>query len=852
MTQHLHGSTSGAQNQHFGYPKSGDGQAGRSIAAEWAEHAEALADWALARVFVRLDVHGGYTKSGGQITSREPLDRERLILHFGGEITVGAHSISAEDTCKCAAWDIDNHGGKADPDVNFRQALRITELVSALGLVALVCDSDGKGGYHPRVFFKGTVPSAVAYWLTERIKTTLVAEGFPACEGFPKQAETTLEHPYGNWIRLPGKKANRDHWTRIYDPKGDRWLEGRDAARRLLGVAGDDPSAMLAAYREEQAAREAERPKPDSRRSTWEMTHARFRDDKPDAATVRSALEALPESWSDCYGGTRAETGWLGVGMALHDWDPGAGLDLWHEFSRRSPKYDAAVCESKWKTFTAGGGLTVRTIFKAAYDRGWVAPGAHRKNGTPANGVHRNGTTDGEPVVGTIEAVEAPADDADIVDRWPKADPRVYHGVAGDFVRAVAPHTEADPIAVLGQFLVMIGSVNGRSAYYPVGAGRHYTNEYLALVGHSSVGRKGSSWEAVGYAARGLDEAWAKTRILGGLVSGEGLIHHVRDPVYEKREVKEEKGGRRNAAAREVTVGRPTVDVCVDPGIEDKRLLIIETEMSRVLKAMNRDSNTLSDVFRQGWDGGDLSTMSKHHANRATAAHISAICHITPADIDKYLLDTDALNGFGNRFLWLASRRSKYLPDGGDFEGPDFQARWEKIRFRLGGVVEFGRTCGRMTRSRDAAHIWRGVYEELTGGKPGLLGTVLARATAHVTRLACIYAVLDESRVVEADHMLAALALWDYSEASARFIFGNRLGDSDAEKLIAGLKKALPGGLSRTEISVKVFGGHKPKAEIDALLGNLLTLGEIHKAPPEQPAAPGRKAVIWRAGRGES
>jgi hypothetical protein len=45
-----------------------------------------------------------------------------------------------------------------------------------------------------------------------------------------------------------------------------------------------------------------------------------------------------------------------------------------------------------------------------------------------------------------------------------------YHGLAGDFVRLISPHTEADVVSLLTQFLCMIGNCIGRKVYYPVGA----------------------------------------------------------------------------------------------------------------------------------------------------------------------------------------------------------------------------------------------------------------------------------------------------------------------------------------------------------------------------------------------
>lgn len=48
-------------------------------------------------------------------------------------------------------------------------------------------------------------------------------------------------------------------------------------------------------------------------------------------------------------------------------------------------------------------------------------------------------------------------------------------------------------------------------------------------------------------------------------------------------------------------------------------------------------------------------------------------------------------------------------------------------------------------------------------------------------RLACIYALLDESREVKAVHLQAGLAVWKYREASACYIFGDALGDPLAD-----------------------------------------------------------------------
>ena len=40
-----------------------------------------------------------------------------------------------------------------------------------------------------------------------------------------------------------------------------------------------------------------------------------------------------------------------------------------------------------------------------------------------------------------------------------------FHGLAGTFVRTVEPHSEADPAALLLQFLVAFGSAAGREPH---------------------------------------------------------------------------------------------------------------------------------------------------------------------------------------------------------------------------------------------------------------------------------------------------------------------------------------------------------------------------------------------------
>src|SRR5262249_39762309 len=127
-------------------------------------------------------------------------------------------------------------------------------------------------------------------------------------------------------------------------------------------------------------------------------------------------------------------------------------------------------------------------------------------------------------------------------------------------------------------------------------------------------------------------------------------------------------------------------------------------------------------------------------------------------------------------------------------------------------------------------------------GKPGLLGAVIARAEAQVMRLACLNALLDCSPIIRKEHLLAAIALWDYCEASARHVFGESLGDPVADELLRVLR-ASPAGLDRTEIR-DLFARNRSAQQIGHALALLLEHGP---ARCESRATGGRPAERWHA-----
>lgn len=417
-----------------------------------------------------------------------------------------------------------------------------------------------------------------------------------------------------------------------------------------------------------------------------------------------------------------------------------------------------------------------------------------------------------------------------VVDRWPKANPEMFRGVAGEFVQRIAPETEADPVATLFQVVAGFGNMIGRGPHFVVGSTKHYCVLDVAIVGATAVGRKGSSGDDAKFLLKNVDAQWATSRCRRGLSTGEGLTQNVRDPKYRSPTKDELRKG-----------AHPDDLVLEDEGVSDKRLHVVETEMGKLLKVMNRDSNTLSEVLRQTWDGEDLGNLSKNSGCTATAPHITVVGHVTKADITKCLTETDMSNGFANRFLWVMARRSKELPDGGNMFDLDLGDLYERARQAREFAVSLGDR--RMTFDAEFRKVWRDIYHELSSDQRHV---VASRSEAYVKRLACALALLDATDVVGVAHLKTAVAMWDYVDESIRFVFGAAVKDPNEAKLIEALKAA-PDGLTRKEINHDVFGRHLKAKAIGDVLSNLWTRGVVHSKT--ESAGRGRPAERWFIGR---
>lgn len=395
---------------------------------------------------------------------------------------------------------------------------------------------------------------------------------------------------------------------------------------------------------------------------------------------------------------------------------------------------------------------------------------------------------------------------------WPEPlSDSAFHGPIGHLCRLIEPNTEADVAAVLFQTLVMIGNIFGRGVHFMAEGTPHFCNQFVGIVGATAKGRKGSSFGQVKSILTPIAPEWASKRIKSGLTSGEGLIFHVRDEI---REIKQQKG--------------QMIEVVTDAGEADKRMLVVEEELSSAIKAMSREGNTLSGVLRQAWDSPMvLAPMTKNNRITASHPHVSVIGHITRDELLKSLKAVENTNGGTNRFLWCCAKRARLLPFGGRTTGNAVQ----EVAQRIDHAVGWAQTVKQeITFDAEAAEMWEIVYEQLGDIPAGTIGAILSRAEPHVRRIAMIYAAMDCSAMILPEHLEAALEIWRYSSASVKWIFGGidsgETVQSKVREKIARFIDSKPDGCSRRDIA-QYMGGKTKAAEIEYHLAELLSNGKI-------------------------
>jgi hypothetical protein len=418
----------------------------------------------------------------------------------------------------------------------------------------------------------------------------------------------------------------------------------------------------------------------------------------------------------------------------------------------------------------------------------------------------RLGPTDPIRIISSREqAAESPEHDEP--ERWPEPPAEAaYHGVAGAIAQAIAPHTEADPVALLATILTTFGALAGDARTLYQGSMQR-ANLFTVLVGDTGVGRKGTAGSVAGEVFGVADPGWDSI-IVPGLGSGEGLVGHLKRGAEENGEY---------------------------------RALVREHEFGRLLRVMTREGSTLSPILRDGWDGQALGRVLARESAIVHRHHVALIGHVTSVELRDKLSDVDAANGFSNRFLFVAVRRSRLVP----FPRFPRETITPYIEDLHRAILE-AQAPGELTYTPESADRWEALYAAIPQRRPaGLLGALTARAEAQIARLALVYALLDRSGVIAVDHLAAAEALWDYAARSTRYVFGETTGNKHADYVLRLLRRE--GELDRQY--VKQETGLRLGADLDAVERALTAAGFAELVTVARPGG-GRGRRVLRLANG--
>ncbi len=399
------------------------------------------------------------------------------------------------------------------------------------------------------------------------------------------------------------------------------------------------------------------------------------------------------------------------------------------------------------------------------------------------------------------------------IKEWPRLSPKARTGIAGDFVELATRKSEADPAALLATFLIRFGIECGPGPHLMIGDTAHYPRLNAVIAGNSSKARKGTSGRPVTRSFDLAGQVYTPDNPLlyvpapvtpGPLSSGEGLIYAVRD------EIKAWHVDKKTGKGQWITV---------DPGVEDKRLFVLDEELAAALQCTRREGNTLSTVIRSAFDNGTLAPLTKTNRIQATGAHIGIVAHITIHELNKLLEEIQTINGFANRIMWICARRQKLVP----IPEPMPEAELRKIQQVIIRLISTVRHYGVVIFSPSAMQRWIDLYPIVSAARPGLVGCVTSRAETILARLSLVYALLDGSKTIELKHLESALAMWAYAKDSAEYIFAGRAANPIAQTILDACER---GPISVTDV-YGLLSNHATKRQVEIAVQELVTSGEV-------------------------
>jgi putative DNA primase/helicase len=421
----------------------------------------------------------------------------------------------------------------------------------------------------------------------------------------------------------------------------------------------------------------------------------------------------------------------------------------------------------------------------------------------------------GQPKIPKQEDLSPEEEESDAPPGPPKMPDIGFPPLMRDIVELACANSEAHPVAVAANLLSYFSATIGRTLYQSIGDAVIHCRPFLLVVGKSGKARKGTAEATVRRVFQRAEALISKQRGVeeclrchtGGLSTGEGIAWAIRDAVEPDERGR---GG--------------------DPGVTDKRMLVIESEFDNILSQLKRDNNTLSATIRNVFDGRDLQPLTKTNPTCATRPHVCILGHITEHELLKKSTANDLANGLLNRFLMLYVLRPKHVA----LPQPTPEAKIEELAQRVADavmVVTEGNLHAEnryeITFSDAARDLWVEQYTTISKDREGKAGSLLARSEMYARMLAMIFAAMDGRLIIEAEDLHAAIAWVEYWDASVTQVFNLKDNEVGLTPFTAEVLDTVTRYLGITLTDLRKHWPTSRKEQVDEALKVLLNL-----APP--------------------
>ncbi|EPB6518397.1 DUF3987 domain-containing protein [Vibrio parahaemolyticus] len=242
----------------------------------------------------------------------------------------------------------------------------------------------------------------------------------------------------------------------------------------------------------------------------------------------------------------------------------------------------------------------------------------------------------------------------------------------------------------------------------------------------------------------------------GGLSTGEGIAYELRDSITND-----------NGESQQ--------------GVDDKRLLVTEPEFYNVIVKCLAPTSILSSSIRKTFDGDSLEPMTKKDRVRCTNPDICILGQITPEELVAKLDSVSISNGFINRFPIFSGTPPVYQPIPKVTEAEILQKHAKKLNEIMHWCHESPKV---LTMSDCYKELWYEKYSDLKqiGASGSIEQSLMTRAPHYATMFSMLFAVLDMTTVLTANHLKASLAWIDYWHESVRYVFGTEAAAYKAEQ----------------------------------------------------------------------